>query len=440
MCVLCGMLYAAVLGGFQLYRTHEDDQLMTPQWLSQHVYKRTREVFSVSVVPGSVHHGKQSTVFKLQVSYREGLASGSMTQQQTLFVKRYVKSELPPRSETHWTRDLFSYRTESRFYSHFDDQLNVHVALIKPLAVLYAKDVLGREATDRFLLVLDSVTDDGQNYVHADCLQLRDAKQALSYLASLHATALKKPGLVAQAAKDLWPSGGWWSFAKRGGLSGLENTSSIWETVRTSFASEMVQAGLTIDDDKDAGGSLAERMIRQAPYISAQLFENVPESLKTIIHGDFKSANLFFQAESRDVVAFDWQWCGVGIGALDVAYFLNTSVSSDALANEDGLLRWYYDQFTTRLGGLQNDDAYPFEAFERHYRLATLEYARVLLSNFWKDMTPASCATKFANTNCGLGYRSVPHVLRLMEKLDQGLRCVEQERVKNRTRVVDSTS
>lgn len=402
---------------------------MTPQWLSQHVFKNTREVVSANVVPGSVHYGKQSTVLKLQVSYCEATSSSEALKQQTLFVKRYVKSELPPRSEAHWTRDLFSYQTESRFYARFYDQLSDNdesqgVALIEPLAVLYGRDAQGNEAGDRFLLVLDSVTDNGQAYVHADCLGLKDAKQALTYLAGLHSSALNQPGLVTQAARDLWPSGGWWSFAKRGGISGLQNTASIWESVRTSFASEMAQVQLTIN------GSLAERMVRNAAFISAELFESSPSSLRTIVHGDFKSANLFFKKanESRDVVAFDWQWCGVGIGALDVAYLLNTSVGIEALANEDELLHWYYDQFTAQLKIQDLSDEYPFSAFERHYKLATLEYARVLLSNFWKGMTPATCEAKFANTNCGLGYRSVPHVLRFMKKLDEGLRFVEQER------------
>ena len=52
---------------------------------------------------------------------------------------------------------------------------------------------------------------------------------------------------------------------------------------------------------------------------------------------------------------------------------------------------------------------------------------RVLMANFWQGMTPASCQAKFSATNCGLGYRSIPHVLRLVERMDAHLQLVEEK-------------
>lgn len=428
---------------------------MTPAWLSEHVFHGHARVCAATIVPGSVNRGKQSSVFKLRVTYVRASDSSSSSDAvettRTLFVKRYVKSELPPRSPAHWTRDLYSYQTESRFYARYYARLRSHVALIEPLAV-----VTGR-TSDRFLLVLDSVdhtdalvdaagaaqTEEGEvttsqqslsaaptatskrHYVHADCLSASDASHALQYLATLHATALTTPGLVTQAADELWATGGWWTFAKRGGAQSLASIESIWQSVRRAFAPE-IAACAALQGRDEALAALATRMARHAAYISAELLEQSPITLRTVVHGDFKSANLFFDASTRDVVAFDWQWCGVALGALDVAYLLNTSVSIGALApaSEQRLLQCYYDAFMAQCAHVE----YAFEAFERHYVLATLEYARVLLSGFWVGMTPATCATKFANTNCGLGYRSVPHVLRLIEKLDSGLRMVERER------------
>lgn len=428
---------------------------MTPAWLTEHAFHGRVSVVTASVVPGSVHRGKQSNVLKLRVEVADAVSGSPRTTSKTLFVKRYVKSELPPRSDAHWRRDLYSYRTESRFYSRFHEKLRAHVVLIPPLAVVYATerstDATDVEATDRFLVILESVDSSDNDasqenteqfpslarkrYVHADCLDLPDAREALKYLAQLHAAALTSPGLVREAASELWPSGGWWSFAKRGGMQGLANMPAVWSSVAKAFAPE-IDAHFGVDAARRASlQSLAERMMRHAEYISAELFEKSPEALRTLIHGDFKSANLFFDATSRAVVAFDWQWCGVAIGALDVAYLLNTSVSMDALAggNEELLLRWYYDRFVALLADAPEpsravEREYPFEAFRRHYALATLEYARVLLSNFWSGMTPATCAAKFTNTNCGLGYRSVPHVLRMIAKLDEGLLMVEHER------------
>ncbi|KAF1323979.1 Bisphosphate nucleotidase, partial [Globisporangium splendens] len=408
-----------IMTKIELLRTFDGDK-MTPAWLSHHVFHDACTVVSCDVVPKSIHLGKHSSVMKLRVETTESTTT-------TLFVKRYVKYELPPRSETHWRRDLFSYRTEARFYSHFYEELRREVQLIKPLAVLYGKDADGNETTDRFVVFLESVDEfDGtfRKYVHADCLGIEDAKSALMYLAKLHGAALKQPELMHQAAENLWSSGGWWSYAKRGRQE-LENAPSVWTSVLLNFASELDDA-----EDNASLADLGERMVQHAAYISSELFEKSPASLQTIVHGDFKSANLFFENSSREVVAFDWQWCGIGIGALDVAYLLNTSVSMDALENdEEQLLRFYYDQFIQQVQ--REGIEYSFEAFKRHYVLATLEYARVLISSFWKNMTSSFCAAKATNTNCGLGYRSVPHVLRMIRKLDEGLRFVEDERANN---------
>ncbi|KAG7398783.1 Protein of unknown function (DUF1679) [Phytophthora boehmeriae] len=163
----------------------------------------------------------------------------------------------------------------------------------------------------------------------------------------------------------------------------------------------------------------------------------VPDSVHRGKHSavaKLQSANLFFESESRKVVAFDWQWSGVGLGAMDVANLLNTSVSISLLVtdeNELELLRFYYESLAERLEALgvtpELQTIYSFEAFERHYMLATLEYARLLISNFWKKMTPESCKAKANNANCGLGYRSIPHVVRMVRKLHEGLIRVKQE-------------
>jgi len=49
----------------------------------------------------------------------------------------------------------------------------------------------------------------------------------------------------------------------------------------------------------------------------------------TFTHGDFRADNLFFdQRDADDVVAIDWQNCGIHSGLRDVTYFLSTSVTS----------------------------------------------------------------------------------------------------------------
>ena len=46
---------------------------------------------------------------------------------------------------------------------------------------------------------------------------------------------------------------------------------------------------------------------------------------QTLLHGDFKLANLLWSSSSVRPVVIDWEWCGPGAAALDVAYFIMSS-------------------------------------------------------------------------------------------------------------------
>ncbi|RLN64551.1 hypothetical protein BBJ28_00009497 [Nothophytophthora sp. Chile5] len=410
----------------------------------QMVLNAMARVTDMEFLPDSTHYGKHSTVAKLRVSFKD------QDHQTTLFLKKSVRHELPPRSAAHWARDLASYRTEATFYAHFAARLQARgVAIVRPFAV-FQSDASGRcspnlvasppsvavesQATqpENFLLLLECL-DDGDDsspstYEAADCLELEDTRQVLRYLAALHASAWGQPRLLAQAGAELWPAACWWAYPKRGELE-LAQAASVWPGVLRHFRSffEAEDSGLPSMAEL---ASLGQRMIQHAAYISASLSE--APRLQTLVHGDLKSANLFFETRSREVVAFDWQWSGLGLGALDVANLLNTSVSISLLSDdrdEQELLQFYHTCLTEKLRTLgMETSSYSFAAFERHYMLATLEYGRLLISNFWKDMTPTSCVAKAGKANCGLGYRSIPHVVRMVRKLHEGLRRVERER------------
>jgi hypothetical protein len=424
---------------------------MTPQWFQACVFPGQR-VSAVHVAPSSIRRGKHSAVAKLDVCF-DGDASKA-----SVFVKKSARSELPARSEAHWERDLASYRTEATFYAHFASSLHARgVALIRPLAVfqsdaaghctanLVASDLDGAstcpEDPENFMLLLECLGSGSPssselslaNYEAADCLELAETRQALSYLANLHASAWGQDDLIASARSKLWSAPCWWAFPKRGEKE-LAQASEIWPQVLSSW--EKVFETEPSLPSPAALENLGERMIDEAAYISRCLSVDANASLNTLVHGDFKSANLFFEGQSRKVVAFDWQWSGVGLGAMDVANLLNTSVGISLVASDESeleLLLFYYDCLSERLEalGVASDlpKSYPFDAFERHYALASLEYARLLISNFWKNMTPQSCAAKAGNANCGLGYRSVPHVVRMVRKLHEGLERVKTERM-----------
>lgn len=413
---------------------------MTPQWFQDYIFPE-RQVLAVDVIPDSIHRGKHSCVAKLEVRFADA------DRKTTLFLKKSARNELPARSAAHWKRDLASYRTEATFYAHFAPSLHSRgVSLVRPFAVFQSDAVghctanlVGHSATcsdpENFLMLLECLGSEPSfvNYEAADCLNLEDTCQALKYLANLHASAWGQEDLIESAGSELWSAACWWAFPKRGEKE-LANTSVIWP--------QMLRNWEKVFEDEESLPSIAELeslgecMIKNAAFISNCLSVDGKNAFKTLVHGDFKSANLFFETQSRKVVAFDWQWCGVALGAMDVANLLNTSVSIELLATNEKeleLLQFYYDCLNTRLQslGVMSDlqKSYPFVAFERHYMLASLEYARLLISNFWKGMTPQSCVAKASNANCGLGYRSIPHVVRMVRKLHEGLARVNEERV-----------
>ena len=116
----------------------------------------------------------------------------------------------------------------------------------------------------------------------------------------------------------------------------------------------------------------------------------------TLLHGDLKSSNFFFAERPEDGgdqdTAIDFQWCGWGRGAADVAYVLAGSVAFDAL-DEAALLAHYHAALSRRLPAAVAPSRAELQgAYEEElcaYWATTLPY---LLS----DLTPELCVANRA--------------------------------------------
>lgn len=83
---------------------------------------------------------------------------------------------------------------------------------------------------------------------------------------------------------------------------------------------------------------------------AARLDEKLRENgrcTRTVIHGDYKPANIFFAKHasfsempseqaaaadcSHDTAMIDWQWTGLGCPAMDVIYFMITALDGSTL-------------------------------------------------------------------------------------------------------------
>lgn len=98
-----------------------------------------------------------------------------------------------------------------------------------------------------------------------------------------------------------------------------------------------------------AGGGvrgLAAGLHAAAADLDARLNALGATSGRTVLHGDFKTANLFFQPAAAGAAArvcpCDFQWAGTGVCMQDVAYLLWTSVAPEVVAEREEELLWFY--------------------------------------------------------------------------------------------------
>jgi hypothetical protein len=87
---------------------------------------------------------------------------------------------------------------------------------------------------------------------------------------------------------------------------------------------------------------LVEWLDANGAEVARRLHSDAPQ---TLIHGDFRLDNIFFEDDAADpVIIIDWQLVGRGCAAYDVAYLLGGALRADAPREvELALLRGYHD-------------------------------------------------------------------------------------------------
>jgi len=102
----------------------------------------------------------------------------------------------------------------------------------------------------------------------------------------------------------------------------------------------------------------------------ADHLSDISRGPKTFTHGDFRVDNLFFgEPGADDMVAIDWQNCGIHSGLRDITYFLSTSLTSETRrAIEREVVGEYHDALV--------DNGVTGYSFDDCWR----DYRRVMLS------------------------------------------------------------
>jgi aminoglycoside/choline kinase family phosphotransferase len=85
-----------------------------------------------------------------------------------------------------------------------------------------------------------------------------------------------------------------------------------------------------------------------------RLLDGLAAEPTTMIHGDFRADNLFFEADGS-VAAVDFQLIGTGRGAYDLAYFITQSITREDASQHERAL---FDRWIAALGtaGVDADD------------------------------------------------------------------------------------
>lgn len=176
-------------------------------------------------------------------------------------------------------------------------------------------------------------------------MSIADAERAVDGLARWHAT--------------------WWGQAEELATRGL--TVSLGDEIYKAVLPLVFAEGWEkLNAELEVPAAIAEvapRWIDAMP----RLLDGLAEAPTTMIHGDYRADNLFFEADGS-VAVVDFQIIGTGRAAYDLAYFLTQSLDSvHASSNERAL----FDRWLAALAAAGVDPGDPGDRWD-DYRAAAL--------------------------------------------------------------------
>jgi Ecdysteroid kinase-like family len=245
-------------------------------------------------------------------------------------------------------------------------------------------------------------------------LEETTAKAVLQALANMHAYFwtgsnfwIKEGGKLGQELEEVvWPNGGYMQPALQG-YEQLETVAMGWTGRLASFNDELSNVPELKGVDLENIGARVEKLAKKVgtrAHPFAELARNESTDLqkyRTLIHGDPKQANLFFRGDADLQVGFiDFQWCGFGLAATDVAHFISAALQPNCLSRdgkkEGLLLDHYYSCLAEALvkhgvakstGDVENR-IYPRQSLQDHYEVAFLDVCRMVFAYAWSRWNP----------------------------------------------------
>jgi len=283
---------------------------------------------------------------------------------------------------------LKSYRIESLFYK--SDSLDIIRGFHIPETYYNLNDVFN----NRFGMVLQDLSKnhDGQ----PGGFTFDESKRILWAVAEFHAWNRKK-----KLSKKLagWESAGYWTGSKC--EANKSEVAACWDKVMRNFPE------LDLQDQYSCFGGLLQDKLK---YLDSEFAILSSKKYRTLCHGDFKISNLFVKQPSPNhpdgkVYVIDFQWFGLGNGALDAVYFLYTSLRAEDLPRIPELLSHYYDGLVHF--GVSD---YPFQEFLHHANIILVDFCVFCICAKYSWMTMTDFKQYEQKVKDGLHLRSTVHM------------------------------
>mmetsp|Transcript_7682 Transcript_7682/g.10958 ORF Transcript_7682/g.10958 Transcript_7682/m.10958 type:complete len:480 (-) Transcript_7682:80-1519(-) len=395
-----------------------------------------------------------------------------------LFVKRIQVSNYAHKSWTDLRRTLVYGRTEARFYKDvlpwmeskgylqqfpnlvpkchlveydFDGLLSEeeHAVLVNDAGTTTTtkssssstKDGRNDDAKDDkekgATFILDSIC--STKYFQDSPLEPHQVRKCLSTVAKLHACAWEEEEILHIAKERLSVTSYHLPFRNPKELEMMEES---WTKFTTAFCTSSPKAKELFA--KPSIQILGKRIKDIAHYVSNELSPTATDKYATLVHGDYKSMNVFLpvsvnqdtngeeENSSDDAIMIDFASVGVGFGMCDVAMNITHALHPQHLKDgqEERLVEYYLEQLEMAFENKSSSSkklSYPKEIAFRHYKLAVIDYFRFVLGRFWKSATPESFEAKKNTKNRTLPNRNADSAFAFIERVDRYLVDFEKE-------------
>jgi len=307
------------------------------------------------------------------------------------FVAKLVMMEGDPATKPRLAMKRESYAVERRFYDVAAPKIRDGLGACGTgleIPKLLASDRDGSKPHPAVCFLMNDVRQKGFTR-HPDFLSVSEARRALKWAAKIHAM-FWNDDKSQEWRRDLWERGGFWT----GGKDAINTQTIAAQWTQTVRWLQSNHPDLFSEETKGIG----KRIQALAGPLDRFLSTESAGSRGTMIHGDYKAANLFLSESTveeddrlgaESVAVVDFQFTGGGLGAEDVAYLLFSDARGDYFNDEEDLLRTYHEDLVASLieqrkGG---PSSISLECLQMQYELSRVDFTRHLLGRGWVAST-----------------------------------------------------